>query len=83
MDNAGEVIARFLNGLTKEDGRVGFHPSIRNFAVINDRAVFFDSFPPLIHYTHAEMAKFSVAFRKSVDPTYWTSSSPKARRYSG
>lgn len=65
MDNAGEVIARFWNGLTKEDGRVGFHPSIRNFAVINDRAVFFDSFPPLIHYTHAEMGKVLLLFSES------------------
>ncbi len=65
MDAAGQVIAKFWNGLSPEDGRVGFHPSIRNFAIIHDKAVFFDSFPPLIHYTHAEMGKILVQFSES------------------
>ena len=65
MDAAGKVIAQFWNGLTPEDGRVGFHPSIRNFAIIGERAVFFDSFPPLIHYTHAEMGNILLLFSES------------------
>ena len=65
MDAAGQVIAQFWNGLSPEDGRVGFHPSIRNFAIIDEQAVFFDSFPPLIHYTHAEMGKILLLFSES------------------
>ena len=65
MDAAGQVIAQFWNSLSPEDGRVGFHPSIRNFAIINEKAVFFDSFPPLIHYTHAEMGKILLLFSES------------------
>ena len=42
MDFAGQVIAQFWNSLSPEDGRVGFHPSIRNFAIINEKAVFFN-----------------------------------------
>jgi hypothetical protein len=62
MQLAGEVIARFWNDLKPEDGRVGFHPSIRNFAIHNGRARFFDTFPPLIHYTRAEMGKMLLTF---------------------
>ena len=65
MDAAGQVIAQFWNGLSPEDGRVGFHPSIRNFAIINKKAVFFDSFPPLIHYSHAEIGKILLLFSES------------------
>ena len=65
MDASGQVIAQFWNGLSPEDGRVGFHPSIRNFAIIHDKAVFFDSFPPLLHYTHAEMGKILLLFSES------------------
>ncbi len=65
MDAAGQVIAQFWNGVSLEDGRVGFHPSIRNFAIIHEKAVFFDSFPPLIHYTHAEMGEILLLFSES------------------
>ena len=65
MDAAGQVLAQFWNGLSQEDGRVGFHPSIRNFAIINDRALFFDTFPPLIRYTHAEIGKIILLFSES------------------
>ena len=65
MDTAGHVIAQCWNSLSPEDGRVGFHPSIRNFAIINEKAVFFDSFPPLIHYKHAEMGKILLLFSDS------------------
>jgi len=62
MQLAGEVIARFWNDLTPEDGRVGFHPSIRNFAIHDGRAKFFDTFPPLIHYSRAEMGKMLLTY---------------------
>ena len=52
MDAAGETIAQFWNNLTPEMGRVGFHPSIRNFAITETRTIFFDSFPPLHRHTH-------------------------------
>ncbi len=66
MDSAGLVIARFWNALTQDMGRVGFHPSIRNFAVIDKEAIFFDSFPPLIHYSHVEMGEILLKFSESL-----------------
>lgn len=65
MEAAGLVIAQFWNKLTSNMGRVGFHPSIRNFAVIDKKAVFFDSFPPLIHYNHAEIGSILITFSES------------------
>ena len=65
MHSVGLVIARFWNSLTKDMGRVGFHPSVRNFAVIGKEAIFFDSFPPLIHYSHAELGKILLHFSES------------------
>ena len=65
MESAGQVIARFWNDLTPLMGRVGFHPSIRNFAIIEKEAIFFDSFPPLIHYTHAELGEILLLFSES------------------
>jgi hypothetical protein len=62
MQAAGLVIAGFWNNLDPDMGRVGFHPSIRNFAIEDDRAIFFDSFPPLIHYSHNEMGKILLLF---------------------
>ena len=65
MDAAGATIAKFWNNLTPDMGRVGFHPSIRNFAVIDKEAIFFDSFPPLLHYTHSEIGEILLMFSES------------------
>jgi len=35
MEAAGQVIATFWNNADKVEGRVGFHPSIRNFAYLD------------------------------------------------
>jgi len=62
MDAAGKVIAGFWNALEERDGRVGFHPSIRNFAIVDGRAMFFDTFPPLIGYSRDEMGDMLLQF---------------------
>ncbi len=62
MQAAGEVIARFWNAAQGMTARVGFHPSIRNFAIIDGQAVFFDSFPPLIDYSRDEMGRLLLEF---------------------
>ncbi|MCT4369798.1 hypothetical protein CLG85_005380 [Yangia mangrovi] len=62
MESAGQVIARFWNNADQIEGRVGFHPSIRNFAVVDGQAVFFDTFPPLIGYSRDEMGELLLQF---------------------
>ncbi|MGP6086919.1 DUF6206 family protein [Antarctobacter jejuensis] len=62
MEAAGQVIARFWLWAQGQEGRIGFHPSIRNFAVVAGEAVFFDTFPPLIHYSRAEMGRMLLTF---------------------
>lgn len=65
MEAAGQVIARFWNAADQFDTRIGFHPSIRNFAIVEGKAVFFDTFPPLIHYSRDEMGKMLLLFSES------------------
>lgn len=62
MEAAGDVIATFWNNADQFDTRIGFHPSIRNFAYLEGRALFFDTFPPLIHYSRDEMGKMLLLF---------------------
>lgn len=62
MEAAGEVISTFWHWAQDIDTRIGFHPSIRNFAYVEGRAVFFDTFPPLIHYSRDEMGKMLLTF---------------------
>ncbi|WP_231700987.1 DUF6206 family protein [Aliiruegeria sabulilitoris] len=62
MEAAGEVIATFWKAAAERDDRVGFHPSIRNLAVIDGQGIFFDTFPPLIGYSHDEMAEVLIRF---------------------
>jgi len=62
MEAAGQVIARFWNAADRFDARIGFHPSIRNFAVVDGVAVFYDTFPPLIHYSRDEMGRMLLLF---------------------
>lgn len=65
MEAAGQVIARFWNNADQFDTRIGFHPSIRNFAVQDGVATFFDTFPPLIHYSRDEMGRMLLIFSES------------------
>ncbi len=65
MQAAGEVIARFWLNTRDAQTRLGFHPSIRNFAVIGGEAIFFDTFPPLIHYSREEMGRLLLQFSES------------------
>ena len=62
LEAAANVIADFWNNLETDGLRVGFHPSIRNFAIVDGRAVFFDTFPPLIHYDRPEMGRMLLQF---------------------
>jgi hypothetical protein len=62
MEAAGKVIADFWTWTQTQEGRIGFHPSIRNFAIRGEQAVFFDTFPPLIHYSRAEMGRMLLTF---------------------
>ncbi|WP_136442921.1 DUF6206 family protein [Pacificoceanicola onchidii] len=62
MEAAGVVIARFWHWAEGSNARVGFHPSIRNFAYVDGTARFFDTFPPLIHYSRDEMGKLLLLF---------------------
>lgn len=62
MEAAGQVIARFWLWARSQEGRIGFHPSIRNFAILDGEAVFFDTFPPLVHYTREEMGRMLLTF---------------------
>ncbi|MGR3375208.1 DUF6206 family protein [Salipiger abyssi] len=62
MEAAGQVIALFWNAADRFETRIGFHPSIRNFAVLDGQAVFYDTFPPLIHYSREEMGRMLLLF---------------------
>ncbi|WP_336246008.1 DUF6206 family protein [Mesobacterium pallidum] len=62
MEEAGQCIATFWTRVQGDPRRIGFHPSIRNFAIIDGRAVFFDSFPPLIDYSRDEMGRMLLLF---------------------
>jgi len=62
MEAAGGVIAQFWLWARTQEDRIGFHPSIRNFAIRDGEAVFFDTFPPLIHYTRTEMGRMLLTF---------------------
>ncbi|CUH75374.1 DUF6206 family protein [Tropicibacter naphthalenivorans] len=62
MEAAGQVIARFWLWAQNDPRRIGFHPSIRNFAYVDGTARFFDTFPPLIHYSRDEMGKMLLTF---------------------
>ena len=65
MQAAGMVIARFWHWAETRPERIGFHPSIRNFAILDGQAVFFDTFPPLIDYSRDEMGRLLLQFSDS------------------
>lgn len=62
MQAAGEVTARFWSAVQGRSERIGFHPSIRNLAIVDGEAVFFDTFPPLIHLSRDEIGAMLSTF---------------------
>ncbi|WP_116133813.1 DUF6206 family protein [Tropicimonas sp. IMCC34043] len=65
MEAAGEVIATFWAAVADRPERIGFHPSIRNLAVIDGQGIFFDTFPPLIGYSRDEMGRLLITYSGS------------------
>ncbi|QBY01206.1 hypothetical protein E2K80_11105 [Rhodophyticola sp. CCM32] len=65
LDQAAISIAAFWSAVADRPERIGYHPSIRNFAIGPDGPVFFDTFPPLIGYNRAEMGKLLLRFSES------------------
>ena len=58
-------IAEFWHRIADRPERIGYHPSIRNFAIDDQGPIFFDTVPPLIGYSHAEMGKLLLRFSES------------------
>lgn len=58
-------IAEFWSRVAQRPERIGYHPSIRNFALDDRGPIFFDTFPPLIGYSRADMGKLLLRFSES------------------
>ena len=65
LDQVANTIAAFWAAVAQHPGRIGYHPSIRNFALDENGPVFFDTFPPLIGYTRREMGDLLLRFSES------------------
>ena len=65
LDKAATSIAFFWLAVSNRPERIGYHPSIRNFAVDEDGPIFFDTFPPLIGYSRYEMGQLLLRFSES------------------
>jgi hypothetical protein len=62
---AADSIADFWARVAQRPERIGYHPSIRNFAIDEQGPIFFDTFPPLIGYSRAEMGQLLLRFSES------------------
>jgi hypothetical protein len=65
LEGAALSIADFWARVVQRPERIGYHPSIRNFAYDADGPIFFDTFPPLIGYSRAEMGLLLLRFSES------------------
>ena len=65
LEGAARSIADFWARVAQRPERIGYHPSIRNFAYDEDGPIFFDTFPPLIGYSRAEMGRLLLRFSES------------------
>ena len=65
LDQAATSIAAFWRNVAQRPERIGYHPSIRNFALDESGPVFFDTFPPLIGYSRDEMGRLLLRFSES------------------
>jgi hypothetical protein len=65
LEAAADGIAAFWGRVAQRPERIGYHPSIRNVAFDADGPIFFDTFPPLIGYSRAEMGRLLLRFSES------------------
>lgn len=65
LERAALSIASFWQAVAQRPERLGYHPSLRNFAIDADGPIFFDTFPPLIAYTREEMGQLLLRFSES------------------
>ncbi|MBF9058138.1 hypothetical protein HKCCSP123_02975 [Rhodobacterales bacterium HKCCSP123] len=65
LEGAASGIAAFWARVAQRPERIGYHPSIRNFAFDEDGPIFFDTFPPLIGYSREEMGRLLLRFSES------------------
>lgn len=65
MIDAAGAIAEFWEAVADRPERIGYHPSIRNFAHDGTGPIFFDTFPPLIGYSREEMGRLLLRFSEA------------------
>ncbi|MBC6436540.1 MAG: hypothetical protein GDA52_00055 [Rhodobacteraceae bacterium] len=65
LTQAADSIVAFWQVIADRPERIGYHPSIRNFALDARGPIFFDTFPPLIGYSRAEMGQLLLRFSES------------------
>lgn len=65
LEAAASGIAAFWGRVAQRAERIGYHPSIRNFAIDAQGPIFFDTFPPLIGYSREEMGRLLLRFSES------------------
>jgi hypothetical protein len=65
LEAAAASIAAFWARVAQRAERIGYHPSIRNFAIDEEGPIFFDTFPPLIGYSREEMGRLLLRFSES------------------
>jgi hypothetical protein len=65
LEAAACGIAEFWARVAQRPERIGYHPSIRNFAYDADGPIFFDTFPPLIGYSREQMGRLLLRFSES------------------
>lgn len=65
LEGAAASIAEFWARVAQRPERIGYHPSIRNFAYDEDGPIFFDTFPPLIGYSREDMGRLLLRFSEA------------------
>jgi hypothetical protein len=65
LEGAATSIAEFWGRVAQRPERIGYHPSIRNFAYDENGPIFFDTFPPLIGYSREDMGRLLLRFSEA------------------
>lgn len=65
LEITAQAIAAFWARVAQRPERIGYHPSIRNFAWDDAGPIFFDTFPPLIGYSREDMGRLLLRFSES------------------
>lgn len=65
LEGAALSIAEFWDRVAQRPERIGYHPSIRNFAYDETGPIFFDTFPPLIGYSREDMGRLLLRFSEA------------------